>query len=150
MKKILLIIFSIFLSIGIYSQQYKTYTYSTTFTLTASSNDTINVWALLDRDFIIGAPYSISFEYTLTTSDVKIGLLAGNNPWSYGYESMDGVNTMLTLDNTAYKDNFNVDRKVDNFSSGDPFLFRRMGFQVITNTEVTGTILVTFVQRLYY
>lgn len=150
MKKILLIIFSLFLFVVSYSQQYKTYTYTTTFSFTASTGDTINVWALLDRDFTIGVPYSISFEYTLTTSDVKIGLLAGNNPWSYGYESMDGVNTMLTLDNTGYKDNLGVTRKVDNFSNGDPFLFRRMGFQAITNTPVTGTILVTFVQRLYY
>ena len=151
MKKILLIIFSIFLFVGSYSQQYKTYKYSTTFSFTASTGDTINVWAELDKDFTIGVPYSISFDYsTITTSDVKIGLLAGNNPWSYGYESLDGTNLMLTLDNTAYKDNFGVNKRVDNISSYIPFLFNRMGFQVITNTEVSGTILVTFIQRLYY
>jgi len=151
MKKLILIIFSIFFFVGIYAQTYKDYVWTTSFSFTASEGDTVNTWALLNRDFVIGVPYSLSIDYsTITTSDVKLGLLSGNSPWVYGYESIDGTNLMLTLDNTAYHNNLDVDVRTDNYSSANPYLYQRLGIQVITTTEVTGTITVSFIQRLYF
>jgi hypothetical protein len=152
MKKILFIVFSIFLFSGIYAQNYKTYKQTGTVTLTASSNDTVYVFSRLGTDFVMGAPWVWSFKYSLSTTDVKVGVIVGTTP-STCTEILDattGIGT-ITLDGTGRIDPVGRSKvKVKGIYNPDALVLPAMGIEIITTSAVTGTIDYEFDQILYY
>ena len=151
MKKIFLLIILFVLCLSGYSQLLqKTYRWNETVTLDNSSNDTIYLWGELDKDFTIGALWSITVKYTtLTTSDVQLGFVWGNID---GGETSAIINDSITLvlNNVSRHDYRGRPTKADNIYSDQPIVFDRAAFMIITTSAVSGVIELEFVQRIYY